>query len=122
MAGIGGRAAFLNGADRRLFRDLAVREGFGFIILACEADPVNSPNAFRSGQKCDRSTGCRGGEILNRQLQDREPLNADEQSSVIVADSTEPQASQEAFAAIQDRLASMSLRLPSAWAYGGCFN
>jgi len=113
-------AAFLNGADRRLFRDLAMREGFRFIILACEADPVVLAERVQKRAEMRIDPSDAGVEILNRQLQDREPLSADEQSSVIMVDSTGPQASQEAFAAIQDRLASMSLRLPSAWAYGGC--
>jgi uncharacterized protein len=113
-------AAFLNGADRRLFRDLAVRAGFRYIILACEADPAVLTERIQKRMQVHGDPSDAGVEVLDRQLQNRQPLSADEQSAVIVADTTEPQACQKAFAAIQDHLASMSLSLPSAWAYGRC--
>jgi aminoglycoside phosphotransferase family enzyme/predicted kinase len=113
-------AAFLNRADRRLFRDLAVREGFRFIILACEADPVVLAERVQKRAEIRIDPSDAGIEILNRQLLDREPLSADEQSSAIVVDSTDPQASHKVFSAIQDRFASMGSRSPSASAYGGC--
>lgn len=113
-------AAFLKGADRRLFRDLAVRVGFRFIILACEADPAVLTERIEKRRQMHSDPSDAGVEVLDRQLQNRQPLTVDEQSAVILADTTDPQACQKAFAAIQDRLASMSLSLPSAWAYGGC--
>jgi predicted kinase len=107
-------AAFLNVADRRLFRDLAVRAGFRFIILACEADPAILTERIEKRGQMHGDPSDAGVEVLDRQLQYKQPLSADEQSAVIVADTTDPEASQKAFAAIQDRVASMSSRLPSA--------
>lgn len=113
-------AAFLNVADRRLFRDLAVRAGFRFIILACEAHPAILTERIEKREQVHGDPSDARVDILDRQLQYRQPLSADEQSAVIVADTTDPGASQKAFAAIQARLASMCLSLPSSWAYGGC--
>jgi aminoglycoside phosphotransferase family enzyme/predicted kinase len=113
-------AAFLNGADRRLFLDLAMRAGFRFIILACGADPVVLSERIQKRAQLRIDPSDAGVEVLNRQLKNSEPLSADEQSAAIVVDTTGPQACQKAFAAIQDRLASMSLSLSAAWAYGGC--
>jgi aminoglycoside phosphotransferase family enzyme/predicted kinase len=112
-------AAFLNGADRRLFRDLAMREGFRFVMLACEADHVVLTERIQKRVQLRIDPSDAGVKVLNRQLRNREPLSADEQSGVIRVDTTEPQACQRAFAAIRDRLASMSLRSPAARAYCG---
>jgi uncharacterized protein len=104
-------AAFLNVADRRLFRDFAVRAGFGFIILACEADHAVLAERIQKRRQVHDDPSDAGAEVLDRQLQNGQPLSADEQSAVIVAYTTDPEASQKAFAAIQDRLASMMLEL-----------
>jgi uncharacterized protein len=114
-------AAFLNGADRRLFLDLAIRAGFRFIILACEADPGVLTERIQKRAQLRIDPSDAGVEVLNRQLQNSDPLSADEQSAALVVDTAAPQACRKTFAAIQDRLASMSVSLPVAWAYGrGC--
>jgi uncharacterized protein len=110
-------ASFLNGADRLLFRDLALRGGFRFVILACKADPLVLTQRVQTRARSGVDPSDAGVEVLERQLQNREPLSADEQSNVITVDTTEPQACRKAFAAIQDRLASMSL--PAARAHRG---
>jgi hypothetical protein len=98
-------AAFLNAADRQMFRDLAKREGSRFIIVACEADPVTlrrrvAQRAQSSADPSDAST-----EVLDRQLRNRDPLSVEERADVITVDSMAPRACDNAFAAIEARLA-----------------
>ena len=78
-------AAFLNSADRRLFRDLAMREGCRFIILVCEADSVTLTQRIEKRQQLRLDPSDASVKVLNRQLQTREPLTTDEQSHVIVS-------------------------------------
>jgi aminoglycoside phosphotransferase family enzyme/predicted kinase len=106
-------AAFLGGAERRSFRDMAMREGFGFIILACEADSLVLTERIRGRTRLGTDPSEAGVEVLNRQLLNRVPLSADEQSGAIVVDTMDPQACQTALTAIRDRLASMSLSSPA---------
>jgi aminoglycoside phosphotransferase family enzyme/predicted kinase len=102
-------AAFLNGADRRSFRDMAMREGFGFIILMCEADSLALAERVQRRAQFRIDPSEAGVEVLNRQLLNKEPLGANERSGAIAVDTTDPQACQRALAAIRNRLASMSL-------------
>lgn len=97
-------AAFLNAAERRLFRDWAKREGFRLIILACEADPLVLTQRVEDREQLQVDPSDAGVEVLTRQLQNKEPLSADEQPDVIVVDTTAPHACQKTLAAIQDRL------------------
>ncbi|HME40329.1 MAG TPA: AAA family ATPase [Steroidobacteraceae bacterium] len=97
-------AAFLRVADRRLFRDLAMREGFRFIILACEADPATLSRRVEKRAKEHVDTSDANAEVLNRQLQNLEPLIAEEKSDVIQVDTAAPQACEDAFEAIHQRL------------------
>ncbi len=99
-------AAFLNGADRRVFRDLAVRRGCRFMILACEADPMTLTQRIEKRQQLRIDPSDADAGILNRQLHSRESLNTDELSDVIVVDTTGPRTVQSAFSAIQGRLTS----------------
>jgi hypothetical protein len=106
-------AAFLSGENRRSFRDLALREGCRFIILACEADPVVLTRRIEKRRRLGVDPSDASVEVLDRQLQTREPLKADEQSDVIVVDTTEVHSVQNAFAAIQDRLESTITEPPT---------
>ncbi len=97
-------AAFLQAKDRRLFRELALREDCAFIILACEA-----PHAVliqrleeRSQLRADPSDADLG--VLTRQPQIADPLGGAEQTHAITVDTTNPAACEEAFEAIQRRL------------------
>jgi aminoglycoside phosphotransferase family enzyme/predicted kinase len=108
-------AAFLHGADRRLFADLAAAGGFHFVILACEADLVVLTERIeqRVQQRVDPSDA--DLMVLTEQLNTAEPLSASERMRAITSNtSTTPQVCQEAFIAIQDRLASLSLAVPPA--------
>jgi aminoglycoside phosphotransferase family enzyme/predicted kinase len=108
-------AAFLHGADRRLFANLAAARGFHFVILACEADlaVLTARIEQRAKQRVDPS----GADlmVLIEQLSTAEPLSASERMRAITLDTTTtPQACQKAFIAIKDRLTSLSLAVPSA--------
>jgi hypothetical protein len=96
-------AAFLKGADRRLFRDLAAREGCRFMIVTCEADPAALAQRIRARRQSCADPSDADVEVLNRQMQNSEPLSADEQSMLIEIDTADSQASRKAFAAIQER-------------------
>jgi hypothetical protein len=97
-------AAFLNGDDRRRFRDLAMRTGCQFVILACEADPAALARRIETRGLLRTDPSDATVQVLNRQLKNREPLAADEQAAVIRVDTMLPQASKTAIAAIRSRL------------------
>ncbi len=97
-------AAFLDGAQRRKFRDLAEAEGLGFIILTCEAESSVLAQRIqaRSQQRTDASDA--GLAVLSRQLLSQEPLSAQELGCAIAIDTAQPQACHDALAAIQERI------------------
>jgi uncharacterized protein len=97
-------AAFLNGDDRRLFRDLAIRQGCQFVILACEADPAALAQRIETRGLLRTDPSDATVQVLNRQLENREPLAPDEQAAAIRIDTTLPQASERAIAAVRSRL------------------
>jgi aminoglycoside phosphotransferase family enzyme/predicted kinase len=107
-------AAFLHGADRRLFADLAAAGGFHFVILACRADLAVLAQRIeqRAKERVDPSDA--DLTVLTEQLGTVEPLSASERMRAITLDSTTtPEVCQKAFIAIKDRLASLSLAVPS---------
>jgi aminoglycoside phosphotransferase family enzyme/predicted kinase len=97
-------AAFLVGAERRLFRDLAVRKGLPFIIVLCEADRGVLVQRMKKREQLHLDPSEADVDVLNWQLQHTEPLSAEERSHVIAVDTTEPNACQKACAAIRSRL------------------
>jgi predicted kinase len=105
-------AAFLNGAKRRLFSDLAVRGGFHFVILACEANL--GVLARRVEERIQRHVDA-DSRVLAEQLQHAEPLSAHERMRTITIDTTTAPSSQRAFVAIKDHLASRRSSPPAAW-------
>jgi hypothetical protein len=107
-------AAFLHGADRRLFADLAAAGGFHFVILTCEADlaVLTQRIELRAQQRVDPSDA--DLMVLTEQLSTAEPLTASERMRALTLDTkTSPQTCQKTFIAIRDRLASLSLTVPS---------
>jgi aminoglycoside phosphotransferase family enzyme/predicted kinase len=107
-------AAFLTSENRRLFGDLAERQGIPFIILSCEVDPVVLARRVqeRADSRADPSDA--GLEILKRQLQNQQRLSPQEQCRVIQIDTAQASACETAVAAVRDRLSTDSLRLPAA--------
>ena len=98
-------AAFLVGAERRLFRDFAARKGFSFMIVLCEADRGVLVERIKKREQLHVDPSEADVEVLNWQLQNTEPLSAEERSHVIAVDTTEPDAAQRTCAAIRRRLA-----------------
>lgn len=108
-------AAFLHGADRRLFADLAAAGGFHFVILACQADSavLTERVAQRAQQRLDASDA--DLMVLAEQLKTAEPLSASERRRAIVLDTTStPEVPQKACIAIKDRLASFRPGWPAS--------
>ncbi len=97
-------AAFLEAKHRRLFRELASREGCEFIILACQANHEVLVRRLeeRSQRRADPSDADAG--ILAQQPLIADPLSDAEQAHAIAVDTTKLTASREVFAAIQRRL------------------
>ncbi|MBQ0958859.1 AAA family ATPase [Ideonella sp. 4Y11] len=73
-------ATFLRGADRQAARALAARHGVRYGILPFDADPalLRERLARRAAAGHDASEA--NAAVLARQLQDRDPLDADEQA------------------------------------------
>ncbi len=97
-------AAFLAGSERRLFRDLAVHRGFAFIIVLCEAERGALVQRIEQRRQLRLDPSDADVNVLNWQLQNTDPLSAEERSHVVVVDTTMPDAAQSACAAIRRRL------------------
>ncbi len=97
-------AAFLVGAERRLFRDFAVRKGLPFMIVMCEADRGVLAERIKKRQQLHVDPSEANVDVLDWQLQHTEPLSAEERSHVIVVETTAPNACRQACAAIRKRL------------------
>ena len=98
-------AAFLAGAERRLFRELAARKGLSFVIVLCRADRGVLVERLRKREQLHADPSEADVEVLDWQLQSSEPLSTEEQPHVIAVDTAAPNASQKAYAAICSRLA-----------------
>ncbi len=97
-------AAFLLGAERRLFRDLTMRKGLPFIIVLCEADRGVLVERIRKREQLHVDPSDAGVKVLDWQVQNTERLTAEERSHAIVVDTAEPNALQNSCAAIGNRL------------------
>jgi aminoglycoside phosphotransferase family enzyme/predicted kinase len=100
-------AAFLHGADRRLFAELAAAGGFHFAIIACEADLAVLTQRIEQRAQAGADPSDADLMVLTEQLSSGEPLSASERIRAITIDTTTmPESCQKAFIAIKDRLAS----------------
>ncbi len=97
-------AAFLVGAERRSFRDLAMRKGWSFIMLLCEADRGVLVERIRKREQLHSDPSEADVNVLDWQMQNVEQLSADERSYAIVVDTAEPNVLQNSCAAIRDRM------------------
>lgn len=97
-------AAFLTRSDRRSFQELAAREGSPFSILACQAD--HATMVRRLEERGQRRTDPSDADvaILARQPQVTEPLDERDVASTLVIDTTDPEAPQNAVAALRGRV------------------
>jgi predicted kinase len=93
---------------------LAAAGGFHFVILTCEADlaVLTQRIELRAQQRVDPSDA--DLMVLTEQLSTAEPLTTSERMRALTLDTkTSPQTCQKTFIAIRDRLASLSLTVPS---------
>lgn len=97
-------AAFLTRSVRHVFQELAAREGSPFIILACRADHATMVRrlAERGQRRMDPSDA--DAAILAQQPQVADPLDDEERASTLLVDTTDPNASHNALAAIRSLL------------------
>jgi aminoglycoside phosphotransferase family enzyme/predicted kinase len=96
-------AAFLTRSSRRSFQELAARHGSTFTILSCQAD--HATMARRLKERAQRRTDPSDADaaILARQSRIAEPLDDEERASTILIDTTNPNESNNALAAIRCR-------------------
>ncbi len=89
-------AAFLDGAERRPFADLAGRLDARFVIISCRAPDhlMRSRVAARARAGTDASDA--DLTVLSRQLREFEPLSADEQARAIMVDTAAVDAAERA--------------------------
>jgi hypothetical protein len=97
-------AAFLAGRDRRTFRELAKRLGCQFIVLACDAGRAALAQRIEKRALLHTDPSDATVAILDWQLQNSEPLAADEQTMAISIDTTKPRAAENAIEAIRSHL------------------
>ncbi len=96
-------AAFLRGEDRRLFRDLAAREGAGFVILACSAPPVVMRLRIDERRTARADPSDADIAVLDAQMRQIEPFAADEAPYKFSIDTTHPQVVEKALDAVRRR-------------------
>jgi uncharacterized protein len=106
-------AAFLEKEHRRLFRDLAARQGVAFIILSCAADSTTLAERVRERVGSGVGPSDAGLDILEHQLRSQERLGADEQLRAIEVETAQSFACEKAAVAIRDALSSAKLSLPT---------
>jgi aminoglycoside phosphotransferase family enzyme/predicted kinase len=99
-------AAFLEAADREVFRTLARRIGAAFVIVSCQADPISLAAHVleRTARHDDPSDATVA--VLDKQLRELQPLEASEQRFVVPIEVTKPDAVQFVADAIRARSAS----------------
>jgi aminoglycoside phosphotransferase family enzyme/predicted kinase len=87
-------AAFLETTDRRVFRTLAARLKVPCVIVSCEADPIRLAQRVdsRAQERKDASDATLA--VLDAQLREIQPFEADEQRCVIHVDTEEPHATE----------------------------
>jgi hypothetical protein len=96
-------AAFLKGKDRSLFRECALRGQWTFIIVVCRASHAVLVQRLEQRSQLHADPSDADVDILARQPQITEPLDEAELAHAITVDTTDPEACQEVFAAIQCR-------------------
>lgn len=98
-------AAFLDAADRELFRVLAERAGIRRVIVSCQADPTALAERIseRSSGHTDPSDSTLS--VLDMQLRELRPFELAEQPDVIAVDTSDPNVVERAAEAVRARAA-----------------
>lgn len=96
-------AAFLDGSDRDLFRELANRLGVPCFIVACEADADTLADRIR--ERAARRTDVSDADlsVLDMQLREAAPFDEAEQSCVIAVDTRRAEAVERVVRALERR-------------------
>jgi aminoglycoside phosphotransferase family enzyme/predicted kinase len=98
-------AAFLNGEDRRLFRALAAQQAAQYVIISCNADRQVLVKRIATRQEARNDPSDADAAVLDRQLQNIEPLRPDEGLNIVAVDTAQARAYKKTLVAIQDCLA-----------------
>jgi predicted kinase len=98
-------AAFLQSANRGLFLGLAAQLGIRCMVISCAADHVMLAQRIETRRQSHTDPSDADVAVLERQLQNMEPLSAAERMHLVAVDTSDARAYEEALAAIQDGLA-----------------
>ncbi|HNS28433.1 MAG TPA: AAA family ATPase [Steroidobacteraceae bacterium] len=93
-------AAFLEPADRELFRDLAARLGAAYAIVACRGDPAMLAARIAERARAREDASDADLAILAAQLRALQPFPARERDLVTTIDTSNPNAVEDVVAAI----------------------
>jgi predicted kinase len=97
-------AAFLDTNDRRLFRTLAERLRVPYAIVSCEADPITLAQRVNERAKERKDASDATLSVLDTQLREIQPFEAEEQPCVIHVDTEEEDVVQRVTGAIRARV------------------
>jgi uncharacterized protein len=95
-------AAFLNGEERSLFRELAANRGIQFLIVSCHADRQVMARRVETRRHARIDPSDADPAVLDRQLRTMEPLSPVEQSHLVAVDTSLPSVYENTLAAIED--------------------
>ena len=98
-------AAFLDSDGRRLFDELAAELGARFVIVSCIADRQMMAERIEARQQARVDPSEADVTVLDRQLQNMQPLRPDELVHTVTANTSQASACEKTLAAIQGRLA-----------------
>jgi aminoglycoside phosphotransferase family enzyme/predicted kinase len=93
-------AAFLDVADRELFRHLAVRLRAACVIVACQGDPATLAARLMERSRARKDASDADLAVLDAQLRTIQPFSASEQKHVITIDTNDTNAVQRVIASV----------------------
>ena len=93
-------AAFLNPADRELFRNLSLRLRTPLVIASCRADAATLSTRIQARAQAGKDPSDADRLVLEAQLRDLQPLGAEERANAITIDTREADAVQRVVAAV----------------------
>ena len=102
-------AAFLDSDDRRLFDELAAQLGARFVIVSCDADRQMMAERIVARQKTHIDPSEADVAVLDRQLQNMQPLSAEELAHTVTANMSQASMYAKTLAAIQEQLAPVTV-------------
>jgi predicted kinase len=97
-------AAFLDAADRELFRGLAQRLGVQVVILACNATAQELANRIKARARAGDTISDADTHVLTEQLRQLQPFATNEQSQVITVNTQDSNGLDLVMASLQQRL------------------